>query len=55
MEETATGEDDKIGVVVVVTVEREGIPVIIEPSVVMVIRPEAELVEAGAVVADTVA
>lgn len=48
MEEIATGEDDKIGVVVIVVNDT----VIVEPSVVMVVRPE---VKAGAVVADIVA
>ena len=45
MEEIATGEDDKIGVVVIVVNDT----VIVEPSVVMVVRPE---IGAWAVVAD---
>jgi hypothetical protein len=49
VEEIATGEDDEIGVVVVIVVID---PVIVEPSVVMVVRPE---VKAGSVVADTAA
>ena len=49
MEETATGEDDEIGVVLVTVVS---ISVIVEPPLVMVVRPE---VKAGAVVADIVA
>jgi hypothetical protein len=46
VEETATGEDDEIGVVLVTVVS---ISVIVEPPLVMVVRPE---IEAWAVVAD---
>jgi hypothetical protein len=46
VEETATGEEDEIGVVLVTVVS---ISVIVEPPLVMVVRPE---VEAWAVVED---